>query len=205
MPEDGTEFDTASARGWVACHVCSRLAPAGVDHCPRCGSRMHARKPHSVQATWAWLLTAAALYIPAMLLPVSSVKTLGATHTSTLMGSVVDFLAAGAWPVALVIFIASVVVPLMKLLGLGYLLVTIQAGSTRFQVQRTRLYRMIEFVGRWSMIDVFVVALLVVLVQVGVFASIEPGPGILAFAAVVVLTIFAADAFDPRLIWDPPR
>lgn len=193
---------SAASRGLQSCHVCSKLSYVEQDECPRCHAILHQRKPSSIQNTWALLLTAAGLYIPAMLLPVSTVSSLGESHETTLMGSVVSFIESDAIPVAIVIFVASVVVPLFKLFGLGYLLLSVQLGWQAYPLQRARLYRFIEFVGRWSMIDVFVVALLVALVQIGVFASIEVGPGIIAFAAVVILTIFASNAFDPRLIWD---
>lgn len=198
-------METAQDAGLVGCHVCSLVSGNGETHCRRCQAVLHGRKPNSIQRTWAYLLTAAGLYVPAMVLPVSTVHQLGESHTTTLMGSVVSFVESGAIPIALVIFIASVVVPLFKLIGLAYLLVSVQRRSRRFPMQRTRLYRLIEFVGRWSMIDVFVVALLVALVQIGVFVSIDTEPGIIAFAAVVVLTIFASNAFDPRLIWDRIR
>ncbi|MGB5708569.1 MAG: paraquat-inducible protein A [Arenicellales bacterium] len=198
-------ISTALEEGLISCHACSLVANQESRRCDRCGSILHKRKPTSLGSTWAYLLTAAGLYIPAMLLPVSTVNTLGLSETSTLMGSIISFAQSDAIPVAVVIFVASIVVPIFKILGLGYLLVSVQRGSKQGVLQRAKLYRFIEFVGRWSMVDVFVVALLVSLVQLGVFASIEPGPGIIAFAGVVVLTIFASNAFDPRLIWDAPN
>ena len=202
MPEGISYTISAADNALVCCGICTLVSPIGSFRCTRCGSELHSRKPNSVQKTWAYLLTAAGLYIPAMLLPVSTVTTLGVSQSSTLMGSVVDFIHGGAIPIALVIFIASVVVPLFKLFGLGFLLVSIQKRASNNPVSLTKLYRLIEFVGRWSMLDVFVIALLVALVQLGVVANIKPEPGIVAFAAVVVLTIFASNAFDPRLIWD---
>lgn len=192
--------------GLTGCHTCGlvlRLPPAGEHaHCPRCGSAVHARKPSSVSTTWAFLIAAAIMYLPANLLPVTTVVSFGATQSDTIMSGVIYFLLHGDWPLALIIFVASVLVPLLKMISLVYLLVAVQRKSHWRKQQRTRLYRLTELVGRWSMVDVFVVALLVALVQVGALATIEPGAGAIAFASVVVLTMMAAMSFDPRLIWD---
>lgn len=196
------EMPGALENGLVGCHICSLVSHADARRCRRCHAPLHQRKNASVQNTWALLITAAGLYVPAMLLPVSTVNAIGMSFSSTLMGSVISFYKSGSWPVALVIFVASIVVPVFKIIGLGYLLISVQTRSKQFARQRAQLYRLIEFVGRWSMIDVFVVALLVALVQMGVLANIEPGLGIVAFASVVVLTMFASNTFDPRLIWD---
>ncbi len=193
---------TAKQLGLVSCHICSQLSPVTEHECPRCLAPLHLRKVSSVQRSWALLITAAMLYIPAMIYPVTTVYALGQVQASTLMGSVVHFFQSGSWPIALVIFTASVAVPILKIIGLAYLLISTQRKHKSNPVQLTRLYRIVEFVGRWSMIDVFVVAILVALVHIGIFIKIIPGLGIMAFTGVVVLTMLAAMQFDPRLIWD---
>ena len=193
---------TARERDILSCHVCSRLAEQGERRCRRCNASLHLRKPQSLQRAGALLVTSALLYIPAMLLPVSTVYALGAAQESTLMGSVIHFIEAGSWPIGLVIFFASVAIPIVKILGLGYLLIGVHTRASRNRLQRARLYQIIEFVGRWSMIDVFVIAILVALVQIGVFINIVAGAGIFAFTCVVIFTMLAAMSFDPRLIWD---
>jgi paraquat-inducible protein A len=191
--------------GVTSCHCCGllvRLPSTGKAHCPRCGSRLHARRPNSLARTWALLITAALLYVPANTLPVMRTAYLGNAQGDTIMSGVVYFLFHGDWPLALVIFVASVLVPLLKMLVLVYLMVTVQRRSTIRRRERTLLYRVTELVGRWSMVDVFVVAVLAALVQMGQLATIYPGAGATAFAGVVGLTMLAAQIFDPRLIWD---
>ena len=195
----------AADLGLTGCHCCGLLVDcAALDepHCPRCGSRLHARLPNSLGRTWALLLTAVILYIPANVLPVMRTEYLGNDAADTIMSGVVYFLAHGDWPLALVIFVASVLVPMLKMLALGYLLVSVHRGSAIRLRERALLYRVTEFIGRWSMVDVFVVAVLAALVQMGNLATIYPGAGATAFAGVVILTMLAARAFDPRLIWD---
>jgi len=172
-------------------------------HCPRCTEQLTRRKPHSATRTWALLLASALLYIPANVLPMTRTTFLGGVQNDTIFSGVVYFIEEGSWHVALIIFVASIVVPLAKIAVLGYLLVTVQRGSTRRNLDRTRLYRMTHLIGRWSMIDLFVVATVSALVKLGRFSQVEPGPAALFFAAVVVLTLLAAETFDPRLIWDP--
>jgi len=193
---------TAKELGLSSCHVCSQLAPADQHQCQRCLAPLHMRKTDSIQRSWALLITAAMLYIPAMFYPVTTIYALGQQQASTLMGSVLHFFESGSWPIAIIIFVASVAVPILKIIGLAYLLISAKKIDIKNQVQLTKLYRVVEFVGRWSMIDVFVVAILVALVQIGVFINIIAGFGILAFTGVVVVTMFAAMQFDPRLIWD---
>ena len=160
------------------------------------------RHHHSIQYTWALVIAAAICYIPANVLPVLNTTTLGSADSDTIMGGVVFLYTSGSWPLALIVLIASVMVPLGKLVALAYLLITVQRGSLGSNRERTRLYRMVEFIGRWSMLDVFVDTFTVALVQLQPLMSVEPGPGVLFFAAVVVLTMIAAESFDPRLIWD---
>jgi paraquat-inducible protein A len=197
----------AAARGLCSCHVCglvSKAAPhsVGSSHCPRCSAPLHFRKPNSISRSWALLIAAYIMYVPANLLPIMETGSLFGSQSDTIMSGVIYLWHSGSWDLALVVFIASIMVPLMKLLALTWLLVSVQIGSTRRLVQRTRLYRIVELVGRWSMLDIYVVTILAALVQLGSLATISAGPGALAFGAVVVLTMFAAMAFDPRLIWD---
>ena len=152
--------------------------------------------------TWALVIAAAICYIPANVLPVLSTTALGSTESDTIMGGVVLLYATGSWPLALIVLIASVMVPLGKLVALSYLLIVVQRGSLGSNRERTRLYRLVQFIGRWSMLDVFVDTFTVALVQLQPLMSVEPGPGVLFFAAVVVLTMIAAESFDPRLVWD---
>jgi paraquat-inducible protein A len=174
----------------------------GVSMCPRCGSTLHQRKPNSISRTWALVLAAFVFYIPANVLPITTVTSMGKAQADTIMSGVIYFVATGMWPIALVIFFASVFVPLLKLIILTYLLISVQRKSNWRRRDRTKLYRITEAVGRWSMVDIYVVTILVALVKLGSLASIEAGPGAVFFGAVVVTTIFAAMSFDPRLMWD---
>ena len=192
-------------RSLASCHTCGlllQLPPGRHGRCPRCGDAVHLRKSNSIRNTWALLLAAIAMYLPANVLPIMTVTSLGNTQSDTIMSGVIYFLKHGDWPLALIIFTASVMVPLLKMIALVYLLLSVQRRSPLRKNQRTRLYRVTELVGRWSMVDVFVVALMAALVQVGELATIEPAAGAVAFASVVILTMLAAMAFDPRLIWD---
>ena len=192
--------------GLVACTACAQLsrarADAGLGRCARCGAILHSRKPHSIERTWALLIAALIMYIPAMALPVMRTGTLFGSENHTIIGGVVDLWNSGSWDLAAIVFVASVVVPILKMLALGLLAMTAHKRSRWRQSQRARLYRLLEAVGHWSMLDIFVVALLVTLVQFGSLAQTRPEPGIIAFGAVVVLTMLASAGFDPRLIWD---
>ncbi len=195
---------TARRLGLVACrscHLLNRRLETAVD-CPRCGAPLHSRKPNSIARAWALVLAAAVFYIPANVLPITHTTSLGAVQSDTIMSGVIYFIHSGSWPVALVIFVASVFVPLLKLLILAFLLLSVQRRWQWRPVDRTRLYRLTEVIGRWSMLDIYVVTILVALVHLGALATIEAGPGAVFFAAVVVVTMLAAEAFDPRLIWD---
>ncbi len=202
---------TALEAGLVACRSCHKLlrqphALGRGDHlrCPRCGASVHPRIPNSVSRTWALLIAAMLLYIPANTLPVMSVVMFGRGEPDTILSGVQQLIVAGLWPLAVIVFVASIFVPVLKLAVMSWLLWGVQRQSEWRRVDRARLFRVTEFVGRWSMVDIFVIAILAALVQFGNLASIEAGPGSLSFAAVVVLTMFAAHSFDPRLIWDPP-
>jgi paraquat-inducible protein A len=204
---------SAASRGYLQCAVCAQLnacpAPvaerAAVLACARCRSELHARKPHSLARTWALVIAAYGLYVPANLLPVLETSAVGqGAKWDTILSGVFQLLRDGAWPLALVILVASIGVPLAKLLTLTYLLVSVQVGSTLHRHGRTRMVRLLEAVGRWSMVDIYVGGLLVALVQFDPLVSIAPGPGAIAFGAVVVLTVMASKSFDSRLIWDAP-
>ncbi len=190
----------------ATCHDCGllvRLAPAARAGrvCPRCEAAVHSRKVGSIGRSWALLLAAAVLYVPANLFPIMTVTSLGSSQSDTIISGVI-YLLKDEWPLAVIVFVASVLVPLLKMLVLAYLLYSVQSGSRKWAVDRTRLYRVAEAVGRWSMVDIYVVTISVALVRLGELASVRAEPGAVFFGAVVVLTIFAAESFDPRLIWD---
>jgi len=201
-----------SAAAWAGpragcrdCELVVRLpsdAEPGLARCPRCGARIHRRKLNSVGRTWALVLAAVIFYVPANVFPVMTVTSLGRTQSDTILSGVIFLLQHGMWPLALIVFTASVVVPLLKLVALSFLLISVQRRSRWRPVDRTRLYRVTETVGRWSMVDIYVVTILVALVHLGSLATIEAGAGAVFFGAVVVITMLAAESFDPRLIWD---
>jgi len=188
----------------VGCETCGLVSvPEPYDpRCPRCDSELNERKPNSVARTWALVIAAAVFYIPANYYPVLSVVQLGAGQPSTILGGVEELVKAGQYPLALLVFFASIAVPVLKLVGLSVMLVTIQTARTGWLRDRVRLYHIVRFIGRWSMIDIFMESLLGALVAFGSVITIEPGVGALAFCAVVILTMFAAETFDPRLMWD---
>lgn len=192
--------ETAASRGLALCHWCDKVLPVGLGRCTRCHATLHLRKPHSLQRTWALTFAAVILYIPANLLPIMRADHIGGGESNTILGGVATFWAHHAYPVAIVVFTASVVIPVLKLLAIVCLCLSARR-CTRPRAM-TRIYRLTELVGRWSMVDVFVVAILVTVVQFGTLMTIEPGPAALAFACVVVLTMLAAMSFDPRLLWD---
>lgn len=192
----------------LACTYCSLISrlPAAAEgasfQCPRCLGRLRARKPRSLERATALLSAAAILYVPANYCPVMTITILGKTEADTILTGVGELFAAGMWEVGLLIFFASITVPLLKIVGLTYLLVSVRRRSSWSPERRTLMYRIIEYVGRWSMIDMFMLSILVALVQLGALATIDPGIGATCFAAVVVITMFAASSFDPRIIWD---
>ncbi len=195
---------SALAQGLQGCSVCTAVVSLDAKECKGCGARLHGDFSRSIQETWAWLITSVVLYIPANFLPIMHTTFLGRTTENTIFGGVVTLWEHGSYPIALVIFVASVFVPIGKIFILGWLLVSVQHGSTLVLPQKSRLYRITEFVGRWSMVDVFVVGILVALIQLGNIMTILPGSAALAFAAMVATTMLAAIAFDPRLIWLSP-
>jgi paraquat-inducible protein A len=188
----------------IGCETCRlvNLRRGAHQRCRRCGGALHERKPNSIARTWALVIGAAILYVPANYFPVLTVMKLGAGAPSTIMGGIEELLKAGQYPLVVLVLFASVVVPLLKLIGLTFMLVATQTGSGVWLYDRTRLYHVVVFVGRWSMIDIFMESLLGALVVFGTVITIEPGVGAVAFCGVVMLTMFAAETFDPRLMWD---
>jgi paraquat-inducible protein A len=198
---------TAMEHGLQRCEGCallSRPAP-GAEHgeCPRCGEELSFRKRDSVQRTWAFLVAAAICYVPANLLPVLTTHTAAGAESDTILQGVVLLWSPTGWPLSLIVLFASIMIPSGKIVALGYLLLSVQRGSIQRGEQRVRLYRLVGFIGRWSMVDVFVDTFTAALVQLQPLMSVSPAPGLLFFAAVVVLTMLAVESFDPRLIWDP--
>jgi paraquat-inducible protein A len=199
LPRDGALW---------SCHACDQLVsvPRSAGHraiaCPRCGARLHHRKPGSLARTAALVAAAVILYLPANLLPVMTVVSFGRGEPDTILSGVKVLIGAGMWPVALLVFFASITVPVLKLIGLTFLTISVRRRSSWRPRDRTLLYRIIESVGRWSMVDIFMISILVALVNLGTIAEIEPGIGAIAFASVVIITMIASMSFDPRLIWD---
>ncbi len=197
---------SAADAGLLSCETCGLVSrpvtAAHLGHCPRCGAGLEWRKHHSIQFTWALVIAAAICYIPANVLPVMVTNAFGKPDPDTIISGVIFLYKTGSWHLALIVLIASVMVPIGKLIALAYLLISVQRGSAKSNRERTRLYRLVDLIGRWSMLDVFVDTFTVALVQLQPLMSVDPGPGVLFFAAVVVLTMIAAETFDPRLIWD---
>jgi paraquat-inducible protein A len=194
---------TGALLSCTSCRLLSRPERANVPcYCPRCGVELVVRHARSVDYTWALVIAAAILYIPANTLPVLTTNTLGASQSDTIISGVIALCRTGSWFLALIVLVASVIIPIGKLVALSYLCAGVQRASAGNLHDRTRLYRLIGLIGRWSMLDVFVDAFVVALVQLQPLISVEPGPGVVYFMAVVVLTMLAAQSFDPRLIWD---
>ncbi len=186
----------------LCCHQLVSLPPGGRCYCPRCGARVHGRIDGSLMLTWALTITGALLLLPANILPVMTVIYLGSGEPSTIISGVMQLYNAGLWGIALIVFVASIAVPVMKLVGLALLLVQIQLRLPLVPLQAMKLYRVVSGIGRWSLLDLFMISILVALVDMGAIAEVAAGPGSTAFATVVVVTMMAARSFDPRLIWD---
>ena len=206
MPAERLTFPRPGAVGCESCGLVS-VPDEHEHHCPRCGAALHARRPNSLNRTWAFIIAGAILYIPANYYPVLTVIQAGAGQPSTILGGVEELLSSQMYPLALLVFFASILVPVFKLIGLAMMLmatmvVTTVTGARFMLPQRTRLYYIVAWIGRWSMVDIFMESLLGALVQFGTLVTIQPGVGAIAFCSVVLLTIFAAECFDPRLMWD---
>ncbi len=199
-PPSSEETGGHALIGCDTCHIVLRAPPRYP--CPRCGRRLRFRKPQSLVRCTALLAAAAALYIPANIYPVMTVTRFGHGEPNTIISGVIELIDANMWPLAALVFCASLVVPILKLVSLAVMVFAAQRGSVTRLRDRTRLYRVVDSIGRWSMIDVFMITILVGLVHMGFIANILPGLGAIAFAAVVILTMFAAASFDPRIMWD---
>lgn len=192
----------------LQCPVCRLVMGAAAERldaahvCPRCGATVHRRKPESLSRTTAFLIAAVICYFPANLYPIMESTSLGRAQEDTIVTGVVYLWESGMWPLATIVFVASVVVPVAKIVSLAGLVVSVRLRSRWRPRDRAATYRIVELVGRWSMVDVYVVTILVALVHMGTLANVEVRFGAIFFAAVVVLTLFAAESFDPRLIWD---
>ncbi len=193
---------TAREAGLVSCTECGTLAPLGQGRCERCYAALHSRHPRAEQRVWAWLIAGIILYIPANIYPMLITRTFGSASEGTIIGGAIELIEYGAWFVAFVVIFASVFIPVAKFVAIAALMLGVRRGSRLSAHRRMQLYEVTEFIGRWSMIDVFVVAILTALVQLGFIASINPGPAAVCFALSVVFTMLSAQNFDPRMIWD---
>lgn len=193
---------TARRAGLVACTTCGRVYPQGNMTCGRCGSALSSRDTASLQRVWAWLVAGMVAYIPANIYPMLITSTFGRKQENTIIGGVVELFNHGSWGVALIVFFASVIIPIGKFIAIGYLAVSVRSASAMRGHGRQHLYEVVEFIGRWSMIDVFVVAILAALVQLDFVATVHPGTAAVSFALSVAFTMISAQNFDPRLIWD---
>lgn len=200
---------SAMQQGLQSCGTCGLLSRPALGEsdgrCPRCDEALVFRKHDSLQRTWAFLIGAAICYIPANVLPVLTTTTATGAESDTILQGVVLLWSPAGWPLSIIVLVASIMIPSAKILALSHLLISVQRGSIRNNEQRIRLYRTVEFIGRWSMVDVFVDTFTAALIQLQPLMSVEPGLGLFFFAAVVVLTMLAVESFDPRLIWDATK
>ena len=186
----------------MACRRCSKASPIGTERCPRCNHRLQSRDPHSLQHVWAFWVVGLMCYIPANVYPMLSTRTLFQVEESTIIGGAVELAHYGSFGIAAIILFASVVIPLAKFWAVAYLALSVKQTSRVSNHRRQFLYEVVEYIGRWSMIDIFVVAILSALVQLNTLASINPGPASIFFALSVIFTMLSAQAFDSRMIWD---
>lgn len=193
---------SAASKGLANCHSCSLVSPVELGTCPRCQTELHLRKPNNLQVTLAYLVTALLLYIPANLWPMMVTEKLGQVEHNTIVGGIIVLWKDGSEPIAIVVFVASVLVPIIKFIILFLLCFSVYFSGMLCPAKRLKLYRMTELIGRWSMVDIFVVAILVALIQLDHLLNVQPGTGTIAFAGSVILTMIAAKSFDPRVLWD---
>ncbi|MCG8491895.1 MAG: paraquat-inducible protein A [Sneathiellales bacterium] len=198
---------TARDIGAISCQTCDFLVmPDQLEkdprHCPRCHADIHSRKKDSISRTWALLIASAVLLIPANFYPILTLVSLGEKTSETIMSGIITLFVTGQWAIGVVVFVASVFVPIFKVVALAFLLLSVQIHADWFPARRTALYRFVEFIGRWSMIDIFMISILTAIVKFQALATVQAELGAVAFAAVVILTMLAAHSFDPRLIWD---
>ena len=195
-------FTTARAAGLVSCHRCGQVHDMEATHCRRCYATLHSRTPDSLQKVWAWWLAGVITFIPANIYPMLLTSTIVERSESTIIGGVFELVHYGSYGIAAVVFVASIVIPLLKFFIIAYLALSVRQQALLSQHQRHQMFVFVEFVGRWSMIDIFVVAILASLVQLDTIAAINPGIAAINFALAVVFTMFSAQSFDARLIWD---
>ena len=193
---------SAASLGLASCHRCGKLSDIALKRCGRCHSTLRLRIPNSIQKTLALLITGLIFFIPANLFPIMHSEQLGVIEAATIVGGVIILWEQGSYPIAIVVFVASVIVPIVKFIILFWLCYSVHFNPSVSSRERTVLYRVTEFIGRWSMVDVFVVAILVALIQLGGVLNVRPGLAALTFACAVIFTMFAAMCFDPRLLWD---
>lgn len=200
-----SNLTTAKEAGLIACQNCGKVHAPDVAFCTRCEGRLSSRKPNSIQQVWAWLIAGIIMFFPANIYPMLKTSTLVEESEATILGGVVELMHYGSYGIAAVVFVASILIPIGKFLAIIYLAYSVQRRSVLNMHQRHKLYDIVEFIGRWSMIDVFVVAILSALVQLNTLATINPGIAAVSFALSVIFTMLAAQSFDPRLIWDADR
>ncbi|MFK7869366.1 MAG: paraquat-inducible protein A [Roseobacter sp.] len=203
--EQKPEILNAADLGLVGCRRCSRALPEGTKHCTRCGQRVTRRDTYSLQKVWAFWLFGLMAYIPANLYPMLHTRTLFYVEESTIIGGAVDLMHYGSVGIAIIILVASVAIPVAKFLAIAFLAISVSRRSVVSKEQRQILFEVVEYIGRWSMIDIFVVAIMSSLVQLNILVSISPGPASFFFAVSVIATMLSAQAFDSRLIWDAQR
>ena len=192
---------TAKQHGYVMCHDCHSLNVITDSHCYRCHGELHSRQPNSLSTAWAWLITAAVMIIPANVFPITRINKFGVLEPDTIISGVLTLIELGMIPIALIVFIASVLVPGVKIVGLFYIYLSVYLKPPISQRKITHMFHFIEWIGRWSMLDLFVISIMIVLLDVGQ-VSFEAGPATVAFGLVVIATMLSARAFDPRLLWD---
>ncbi len=195
----------ALEQGYLSCRICHKLIPITEPkslQCPRCYTMVHPRTPNSITQTWALLITGMILFIPANILPVMSLTKGGVVRTDTIISGILNLYHIGMGPIATIVFIASIAVPLFKMMTLAFILLSVQLQWRISAVTRLKMYQLIEFIGRWSMLDIFVISILLAIVKFNNIASVVVEPAALVFASVVIVTMFATMRFDSRLIWD---
>ena len=199
---DNKVMESAKQAGLICCEYCLKVTPDDHSTCRCCGSKLQSRIKGSINRCWALTLSAMVLLIPANLLPIMTITAFGQGEPDTIMSGIISLFQHGLYPIGIIVFLASIMVPILKIIGLVLLLLSLQGNIKMGHRERTKMFRIVEFFGKWSMLDVFVVSFLVALVNLGDVANVDAGIGVTAFAAMVIITIFAANSFDTRLIWD---
>ena len=195
-------YVTAREAGYIACTDCGRVWPRTAHRCGKCDARLSSRPDTGLQPVWAWWAAGVLFYIPANIYPMLVTRTLGRDEASTILGGVIELINLGSWGIAVIVFTASVLIPVAKFAAIALLALAVRNPSLLSGHMMKHVYEVVELIGRWSMIDIFVVAILAALVQLGFVASLHPGPAAVSFALSVAFTMLSARAFDPRLFWD---